>query len=107
MFTSGTSRGGIGTFYNLTPELFVRVYNCARQGDWDGARAAQDRVNDLIRLTLRFPCFAAVKRMLAWSGLDCGACLGPRRTLTPAEEERLRQDLDKAGFEFLSGAARL
>ena len=30
--------GGIGTFYNVIPHLFVDVYQRARRGDWEGAR---------------------------------------------------------------------
>jgi N-acetylneuraminate lyase len=86
--------GGIGTFYNLVPELFVEVYRRARAGEWDAAVAAQDRINALIRVTLRFPAFAAVKRQLQWSGIDCGRCLRPRRDLTEDEEAELRPLVD-------------
>jgi len=96
--------GGIGTFYNLLPEAFVEVYRSARSGDWTAARRAQDRINQLIELTLRFPVFPAVKKMMAWSGIDCGLCLAPRRTLTPAEEESLRAALQEGGFEALLAA---
>ena len=37
--------GGIGTFYNLLPELFVEIYDAAIAGRWDAARTAQARVN--------------------------------------------------------------
>ncbi|MCX6632585.1 MAG: dihydrodipicolinate synthase family protein, partial [Candidatus Solibacter sp.] len=41
--------GGIGTFYNVIPELFVDLYQRARGGDWEGARAVQDGINTIIR----------------------------------------------------------
>ena len=47
--------GGIGSFYNLVPELFVDVYDKARAGDWAEARATQDLINELIEITLRVP----------------------------------------------------
>ncbi len=97
--------GGIGTFYNLLPESFVEVYQCALAGDWVAARRAQDRINQLIELTLRFPVFPAVKRMMAWSGIDCGPCLAPRRALTAAEESALRTALQAARFEELIASA--
>jgi len=63
--------GGIGTFYNLLPELFVEIYDAAIAGRWDAARTAQGRVNTLIRITLDFPLFPAVKQMLVeTSGTD-------------------------------------
>ena len=93
--------GGIGTFYNLLPELFVEIYDAAIAGRWDAARAAQRRVNELIRITLAFPLFPAVKQMLAWSGLDCGACLPPRAPLDSDQQDRLREALTAAGFSHL------
>jgi N-acetylneuraminate lyase len=97
--------GGIGTFYNLIPELFVRVYECARTGQWQEARLAQDQINELIRITLRFPALAAVKTMLKWRGFDCGGCLAPRANLTESGQLRLREQLQKSTYHSsLSGA---
>ena len=52
--------GGIGTFYNLTPELFVDVWRAARRGAWSEARAVQDRINELLAIVLRFPMSSKV-----------------------------------------------
>lgn len=92
------AHGGIGSFYNLVPELFVQVYDLAAQGKWMEARGVQDRINALIAITLRCPPFPAIKQMLAWSGFDCGGCLAPRRPLTSDEESRLRRELQEAGL---------
>ena len=93
--------GGIGTFYNLMPELFVEIYAAATAGRWDDAREAQKRVNTGIRIALQFPLFPAVKQILAWSGLDCGACLPPRGRLDADQQGRLREALSDAGFDML------
>lgn len=90
--------GGIGSFYNLVPELFVDLYRRARQNDWAGARAVQDRINELIAITLRFPMLPAIKTMLTWSGIACGPCLAPRRRLTPEEESELAAALRQSSF---------
>ena len=37
--------GGIGSFYNLAPDLFVALYDAAVAGRWDEARAIQQRIN--------------------------------------------------------------
>ncbi|MGH9308364.1 MAG: dihydrodipicolinate synthase family protein [Vicinamibacterales bacterium] len=95
--------GGIGSFYNLAPELFVRIYDAAVAGQWEETRSLQARVNALIRATLPFSLFPAIKQMLAWSGLDCGACLPPRTRLTPDEQQALRENLIAAGFGELAG----
>jgi N-acetylneuraminate lyase len=81
--------GGIGSFYNLVPELFLKVYDLAAAQRWREARAVQDQINELIHITLRFPVFPAIKTMLRWSGLDCGRCLAPRRPLAAHEEGQL------------------
>lgn len=90
--------GGIGSFYNLIPELFVDVYNAAQARDWEHARQVQGRINELIEITLRYPYLSAIKLMLKWSGLDCGACFAPRRPLTAAEEASLTMALAKSSF---------
>ena len=98
--------GGIGTFYNLVPALFVRIYTSAVAGRWEDARLAQQRVNALIGITLRFPLFPAVKQMLAWSGLDCGTCLPPRAPLTLEQQRNLQAGLAEVGFVELAAQAR-
>jgi N-acetylneuraminate lyase len=94
--------GGIGTFYNLVPELFVQIYAAAAARRWEDARLAQQRANALIRITLEYPLFPAVKQILAWSGLDCGTCLPPRAPLTLEQQRRLQENLAAAGFVELS-----
>jgi N-acetylneuraminate lyase len=97
--------GGIGTFYNLVPELFLQIYQSALSGKWDQARRTQDQVNELIRITLQFPMLSAVKTMLKWQGFDCGPCLAPRENLTEDGELQLRSLIEKSTLNpSLSGA---
>lgn len=98
--------GGIGSFYNLIPELFVEAFGLVRQNQWDAARQVQSRINELVEIGLRFPLVPAIKTMLRWQGLDCGQALAPRRRLTDEESSRLRDLLQASSFDFLaSGAA--
>ena len=90
--------GGIGSFYNLVPELFLAVWEAGLEGRWEDARCAQSKINELIAITLRFPVFPAIKRMLAWSGLDCGGCHPQYRPLTGAEEQDLRRMLSQSSL---------
>lgn len=92
------AHGGVGTFYNVVPELFVALYAHARRQEWTEARRVQDRVNELIAITLHFPMLPAVKAMLGWSGIDCGLCVEPRRALTADEQDQLAGKLAAAGF---------
>ncbi|MEN6533862.1 MAG: dihydrodipicolinate synthase family protein, partial [Bryobacteraceae bacterium] len=93
------ANGGIGTFYNLVPGWFVHLFELSEAGRHSEARKVQDSVNDLIRLTVQFPVTAAVKRMLDWSGISCGAPLAPHRRLTEQEDDRLRQCLEAAHLD--------
>ena len=91
--------GGIGSFYNIVPELFVEVWQAGCAGDYKRARAVQDRINDLIRAVLQFPMMPALKTILTWSGIDCGPAVAPRRRLTREEEHKLREALTGAGYK--------
>jgi N-acetylneuraminate lyase len=89
------AHGGIGSIYNLVPGWFVELYAHARAGRWAEARAVQDRINDLIRVLLRFPFLPALKRVLSWDGIPCGQALRPRIGLTAAEESDLRAEMTR------------
>lgn len=100
MLTAGLlfgADGGIGSFYNVLPELFMTMWHETRENHHDIARHVQERVNEFITITLRYPLFPALKTMLGWAGIDCGACLAPRRAhLTAAEATQLREELRRA-----------
>ncbi len=88
------AHGGIGSTYNLMPELFVKLYSQASTGRWKESIETQDRINGLIRLLLGFPFLPALKQVLDWQGFDCGAAVAPRAGLSAEQEQNLRQ-----GFE--------
>jgi N-acetylneuraminate lyase len=93
------AHGGVGSFYNLVPELFVQVYDLANAGNWAEARRVQDRINELIAITIEYPLFAVVKSLLARSGYDCGPCRAPRLGLDASSQARLESQLSAAGFD--------
>ncbi len=94
--------GGIGTFYNLLPELFVEIYDAAIAGRWDAARTAQGRVNTLIRITLDFPavpCRQADAGVVGPGLWSVPAAAGPaRRAPAGATARRAdRRGISRAG----------
>jgi N-acetylneuraminate lyase len=95
--------GGIGSFYNLAPELFVEAYCQVREGKWAEAQSTQKQINELIEIGLRVPVIPGIKAVLRWTGIDCGQCLTPRRGLTPDEETSLRNALRASSFAHLAG----
>lgn len=84
------ANGGIGSTYNLIPETYVELYRHVRLGHWEEARKIQNKINEFIQAILRYPVHPAIKQLLAWSGIDCGNCIPPRRELTAAEQTELR-----------------
>jgi N-acetylneuraminate lyase len=90
--------GGIGSTYNLIPELFLQVYESARTGQWEEARRTQSRINELVAIVLHFPVPSVIKTMLKWSGIDCGDCLPPHQNLGEEEKLRLREMLQRSTF---------
>ncbi|BDC52654.1 N-acetylneuraminate lyase [Bryobacterales bacterium F-183] len=90
--------GGVGSIYNIEPGLFLGIYNATQQGNWAEARRLQDRANQLITIVLGYPLFPALKQILTWRGLDMGACVPPRRSLSDAQQTQLSEQLEAAGF---------
>lgn len=91
--------GGVGSIYNVEPELFLGIYRAATAGNWPEAKRLQDRANALITIVLGFPLFPALKQILTWRGLDLGHCVPPRRPLTAEQQSSLRNQLRLAGFD--------
>ena len=87
------ANGGIGSFYNLVPELFLRVFDLAAEGRFDEAYCAQNQINELIDIVLQFPLISAIKKILRWSGLDCGECHPSLPRLSTDQERELRSRL--------------
>ena len=86
--------GGIGAFYNVVPDIFVKLYEAARRNEWEEAAAIQAQINQLIRVAIEFPVVPAIKQLLRWSGHDCGVCLPSRGELTEEQSSELRNKLD-------------
>lgn len=84
------ANGGIGSTYNLIPETYVALYRLTSEKRWEEARALQGKINQFIQVILRYPVHPAIKELLAWSGIDCGSCIPPRRELTGEERTALR-----------------
>lgn len=84
------ANGGIGSTYNLVPDRYVELYKQARLGNWEEARSIQSEINQFIQIILNYPIHPAIKQLLAWSGINCGSCIPPRRELTLVEQSELR-----------------
>ena len=81
---------------------FDDAVKCLHHGAVDFVRKPFD-LDTLVRAISLFPLMPAVKQILAWSGLECGAPLPPRTPLTPGEAARLRGALEGAGLAAALG----
>ena len=98
--------GGIGTFYNILPGPFVKLFRLAEEQRWEEAIPLQARINEFIRISLRYPLLAAIKEFLRWTGIDCGTCLAPRRQhLSDVEARCFRADIEQACLQDLLSSA--
>jgi N-acetylneuraminate lyase len=102
------ANGGIGSIYNLVPDQFSSLYRHAVAGRWQEAQAIQNSINELISVILRFPVNPAVKAILKWSGIDCGTCIAPRRSLSATEYGELKDGIAQTilGSNLLSDPVR-
>ena len=88
------AHGGIGTTYNVMPELIVKVGNLCREGKFADAVAAQKQANDIIEPLIAAHGVASTKQILVWQGLlDHAHCVFPRAGLTEQQQVDLRKRL--------------
>jgi N-acetylneuraminate lyase len=96
------AQAGIGGIYNLMPKRFVGIYDAVQKADLAAGRKLQSEVNRLIRLLLAYGLIPAMRDVLRWQGLDCGAPLHPTRPLNEADSKRLREDIEAADIGVLN-----
>jgi N-acetylneuraminate lyase len=87
------ANGGIGTFYNLFPGLFARLFALSQSGQWIETANLQRALNRVIEEFFKMPMVPGVREALLLCGLDCGECIAPRRSLARAEKERVAKIL--------------
>ena len=68
----------------------MELYQHASSGRWEEARGSQNKINEFIQALLRYPIHPVIKQVLSWTGIDCGSCILPRRSLTSSEQTDLR-----------------
>jgi N-acetylneuraminate lyase len=91
------ANGGIGSFYNVLPEEFVTLFRAWRAGDFACARAAQERINRVIRVVKQFRLLPALKFIAGLQGVNLGVCRKPTLALSGEEQNRLRAALAALG----------
>jgi N-acetylneuraminate lyase len=85
------AHGGIGSFYNIVPELAVAIRRAHTAGDGDAAERAQAQMNRTIRMVRGFRLLPALKHISALQGLDQGVMREPMLPLAAEEQKRLEE----------------
>ena len=90
--------GGVCTAGNFMPELITAVYDRFMEGDLEGAKEAQFKVNP-VRLAMDAASFpVAAKDMAKLRGLDIGVPYLPSMPSHPAAYEHIKDAMEKSGL---------
>ncbi len=96
MAFSGLSVGAdgiIGSFYNVMPELFKKIYNAAKIGDMKAAVRLQKIGTEIINVSTKYDYLPLMRNMLSWQGVDAGFSRRPFRNYKDSELDSLKEDI--------------
>jgi N-acetylneuraminate lyase len=89
--------GLIGSFYNLMPDLYVRIYKqVVEKKDIVSAQKNLLIANDIIQVVLKYGTSAAqigIKPAMKFMGIDCGTVRKPLKRLNAEDIENMKQEL--------------
>ena len=92
------ARGAVGSTYNFAAPLYRKIIAAFDRGDMTEARRLQSLAAEMIRIILGNGGRGGLKAAMALVGADCGYSRLPTRTCTPAQRERMREQLAAIGF---------
>jgi len=87
--------GIIGSFYNVIPELYSKLFACAREGKLEEGMALQAIGDEVIWATLKQNGLSGLYDVIACRGLDAGCPRKPFLTNGPEARTALLEDLRK------------
>lgn len=94
--------GGIGSYYNLVPEVVVALWKAFKRGDLESARECQRQLTQLIHWTLDMGGISSFKVLMGARGLDCGNRRAPSQPLPDATRRRLFEAFEQWQSEYVS-----
>ena len=101
--------GIIGSFYNLMPELFVKIYKQVKNNNINEAKKIQEKINIIILFALKKSGYPFIKMGLKWLNVDSGYVRRPFNSIIDSENENtiinelkiLTKENDLTGIKFL------
>jgi len=85
------ANGGIGTFYNIFPRLFVDIFRFAREGEWSTAAELQLLINPVMKKIFDAGLLPATREILKRQGFPVGDALLPRAPISKSALSTLEQ----------------
>jgi N-acetylneuraminate lyase len=93
------AHGGIGTTYNVMPELILQIARHCADRQYEQAVAVQKQANEVIEPLIACHGVASTKQILVWQGLiDHPHCAAPRAALTAEQQATLRRRLENTAI---------
>ncbi|WP_289024430.1 dihydrodipicolinate synthase family protein [uncultured Salegentibacter sp.] len=92
------AESAVGSTYNFMAPLYHSLIREFREGNLKKAAQLQLEAVKIIKAFLKYDSFPAQKAMMKMIGIDCGPVALPLLSLTPEEEDDLRQELEKTTF---------
>lgn len=89
------AQGGIGSTYNLMPQVYQEIFRAAQRADWETARYWQSRANTVLDVLLRYPFFPALREAMRHLGFDCGPLLSGETLGDASKRDAFLTDLDR------------
>jgi len=98
----GGAQGAVGTTYNFALPLYTRIFSAYMEGEIGEAQRLQGLSVRMLRALNRYATASTnlppMKAMMKLIGLDCGPLRKPLPSLSAAQSEDLRQEIQAIGF---------
>lgn len=98
------ARGAVGSTYNFAAPLYHQMIAAHDAGDAETARDLQARSIALIRACQAYGYSSAAKSVMSLLGIDCGPARSPLPSLSAAQLNELREELER--LDVLAGTIR-
>ena len=85
--------GAIGSTFNVFTRLYRDLLQSFRRGDHEAALSLQRKVEEFIRVLVRYGVMPALRALLSARGIEMGASRRPLRDLSPTDRDRLLADI--------------
>jgi N-acetylneuraminate lyase len=92
------AKGAVGSGFNFAAPIYLRMQAAFAQNDFAAAREEQFRGVQIISALVSHGYMGAAKAVMAMLGVDVGPARLPNTTLSDAQKDKLRGELEAMGF---------